>query len=254
MLATWDRGGPASHAGGDSSGVDHMRRDRQPAERGSRRSGVTVGSEPLFATVKGDRRARIQETAINAEALLPGGPYDLWRDDEPSRRVKDLASAFRRAPPACRRCCASRRFSPPSTGALQDGLFVASLPRPDRTVKTWWRAPVDEADALGTERWSCSCPAGRPCPTSIRVSCPRGLLPELWDRRFPHRRRLDRLLLGRDGPVMAPREGYDEPVDIPGVSRRCRRGQPSRRRCGRVTCGCSTDRPASRARSYRRAF
>ena len=55
---------------------------------------VTVGSDPLFATVKADRRARIQETAINAEALLPGGPYDLWRDDEPSRRVKDLASAF----------------------------------------------------------------------------------------------------------------------------------------------------------------
>ena len=69
---------------------------------------VTVGSDALFATVKADRRSRIQETAINAEALLPGGPYDLWREDEPSRRVKDLASAFAEHPD-CRRCSARRR-------------------------------------------------------------------------------------------------------------------------------------------------
>ena len=43
---------------------------------------ATVGGEPLFAIVKADRRSRIQETAISAEAMLPGGPYDLWREDE----------------------------------------------------------------------------------------------------------------------------------------------------------------------------
>ena len=35
---------------------------------------VTVGSEPLFATVKADKRSRIQDTAISAEAMLRGGP------------------------------------------------------------------------------------------------------------------------------------------------------------------------------------
>jgi hypothetical protein len=32
------------------------------------------GTEPLFATVKADKRSRIQDTAISAEAMLPGGP------------------------------------------------------------------------------------------------------------------------------------------------------------------------------------
>ena len=52
---------------------------------------VVIGDEPLFTTIKADRRSRIQETAISAEAMLPGGPYDLWREDEQARRVKDLA-------------------------------------------------------------------------------------------------------------------------------------------------------------------
>jgi hypothetical protein len=53
---------------------------------------ITVGTDPLFSTVKADKRSRIRDTAISAEAMLPGGPYDLWREDEPSRRVKDLVS------------------------------------------------------------------------------------------------------------------------------------------------------------------
>ena len=55
---------------------------------------VAVDDEPLFLIIKADRRARIQETAISSEAMLPGGPYDLWREGEDSRRVKDLVGAF----------------------------------------------------------------------------------------------------------------------------------------------------------------
>ena len=57
---------------------------------------VQVGDEPLFTTIKNDKRSRIQDTAISADAILPGGPYDLWREDESSRRVKDLVGAFAR--------------------------------------------------------------------------------------------------------------------------------------------------------------
>ena len=46
---------------------------------------VVVGDEPLFTTIKADRRSRIQETAISAEAMLPGGPYDLWRGPRSQR-------------------------------------------------------------------------------------------------------------------------------------------------------------------------
>ena len=105
---------------------------------------VTVGSDPLFATVKADRRTRIQETAINAEALLPGGPYDLWRDGEPARRVKDLASAFSELPRLPKMLRAPEILATIDRG-VQDGQFVAVLQRPDGSVKTWWRTPVDEA-------------------------------------------------------------------------------------------------------------
>ena len=173
---------------------------------------VTVGSEPLFATVKGDRRARIQETAINAEALLPGGPYDLWRDDEPSRRVKDLASAFAEHPRLPKMLRVQEILATIDRG-VQDGLFVASLPRPDRTVKTWWRAPVDEA-ARSEPALELFLPRGATLSDLDPGVLPPGILPELWTGdSLTVADLIDYFSGGRT--VMAPREGYDEPVDIP---------------------------------------
>jgi hypothetical protein len=40
---------------------------------------ITVNSGPLFTKIKEDGRSRIQDTAVSADALLPEGPYDLWR-------------------------------------------------------------------------------------------------------------------------------------------------------------------------------
>ena len=74
---------------------------------------IAVNDDPLFVTIKADRRARIQETAISSEAMMPGGPYDLWREGEDSRRVKDLVGALRSLP-SCPRCCATRRYWTPS--------------------------------------------------------------------------------------------------------------------------------------------
>jgi len=54
--------------------------------------------ESLFAQVVRDNRSRIQETAVSAEALLPEGPFNLWRQGETSRRVKDLVGAFAQFP------------------------------------------------------------------------------------------------------------------------------------------------------------
>ncbi len=59
---------------------------------------ITVTDDPHFTTIKADKRSRIQDTPITAEALLPGGPYDLWKEGETSRRVKDLAGHS----PSCR--------------------------------------------------------------------------------------------------------------------------------------------------------
>jgi hypothetical protein len=55
---------------------------------------INVDNEPLFTKLIGDKRLRIETTAINAEALLRGGPYDLWGAGDPARFVKDLVGAF----------------------------------------------------------------------------------------------------------------------------------------------------------------
>ncbi len=57
---------------------------------------INVGSEPLFNLIKAELKSRIQETAITAEALIPGAAYDLWRDDEPSRWVNNLFGVISR--------------------------------------------------------------------------------------------------------------------------------------------------------------
>ena len=67
---------------------------------------VAVSDEPLFVIIKADRRSRIQETAISSEAMLPGGPYDLWREGRgftpgqgPGRFLRTVCQVAQDAPP-----------------------------------------------------------------------------------------------------------------------------------------------------------
>ena len=105
---------------------------------------VTVGSEPLFMTIKDDPRARIQATAISADAVLPGGPYDLWRKGETTRRVRDLVGAFAQFPHLPKMLNAGAILETLVSGCV-DGLFVLRLMRPDRSLRTFWRESPDEA-------------------------------------------------------------------------------------------------------------
>src|SRR5205823_11944643 len=104
---------------------------------------VTVGDEPLFATIKGDPRSRIQETAINAEALLPDGPYDLWQDGETSRRARDIITAFAQFPHLPKMLDRAAITSTIASGCRQ-GLLVLRLPRPDGSARTFWRDTPDD--------------------------------------------------------------------------------------------------------------
>ena len=102
---------------------------------------LAASARPLFLEVKNDHRSRIQETAVNAEALLPEGPYDLWRDDEESRFVKALATAFARHPRLPKALNPDLLLDTVLQG-VEGGQFVARLIRPDRSFRTWWREPV----------------------------------------------------------------------------------------------------------------
>ena len=177
---------------------------------------ATVGGEPLFAIVKADRRSRIQETAISAEAMLPGGPYDLWREDEPSRRVKDLAGAFAENPKLPKMLRRKEILATINRG-VRDGAFVASLTRPDRSVKTWWRVPIDEA-----VREEPALELFLPENATLSELDPEVLapnvLPELWSSEPITV--ADAIECFASGRIMTvQREGYEDSVSVPACPR-----------------------------------
>ena len=99
---------------------------------------------PLFAQIKADERSRIKETAVDAEALLPDGPYDLWRESDEARYVSELTRAFARNPRLPKFIKANIVADTIAQG-IKRGLFVAELSRPDGSRRTWWReAPPRE--------------------------------------------------------------------------------------------------------------
>ena len=104
---------------------------------------IVVTDAPLFTTIKADQRARIQETAISSEAMMPGGPYDLWRAGEHSRRVKDLVGAFAQFP-KLPKMLRQKEILDTVVQGVQQGIWVAQVVRPDRTARTFWRTAIDE--------------------------------------------------------------------------------------------------------------
>ncbi|MHB8522736.1 MAG: DUF499 domain-containing protein [Limisphaerales bacterium] len=105
---------------------------------------LSITDDPLFMTLKADAtRSRLQETKITAESLLPDGPYDLWKEGDTLRRVKDLASAFAQYPHLPKMLSATAIVDTLVDGCVA-GDFVLRLKRPDQTVRTWWRSRPDE--------------------------------------------------------------------------------------------------------------
>ena len=177
------------------------------------------GAGPLFTAIKADaERARIMETAADAEALLPGGPFGLWRDDEEARFVKDLAGAFSRQP-RLPKMLRPRLVLDTVMQGVERGLFVARLARPDGSARTWWREPVAD-DARGDPQLEVVLPA-KATLTRLdeRLLCP-GELPSLWDGgtaeapEIPVSRIVDYFAGGRT--VRVPAGTYEESVAIPG--------------------------------------
>ncbi|RPH82115.1 MAG: DUF499 domain-containing protein, partial [Nitrospiraceae bacterium] len=104
---------------------------------------ITMTDEPHFNIIKADKRSRVQDTAIAAEALLPDGPYNLWRPGETSRRVRDLSGAFAQLPHLPKMLKASAILDTLAEGC-EKGIFVLQLTRPDGTYRTWWMSRPDE--------------------------------------------------------------------------------------------------------------
>ena len=173
---------------------------------------IPIGNDPLFQTIKSDRRSRIEETAISADALLPNGPYDLWRDDEEYRRVNDLVNAFARFAKLPKMVNRDAILSTIAQG-VRDGIWVAKVTRPDRSVRTFWRTTVDD-EVLKDPTAELVLPNHATLSEISYQLLSYKSLPGLWES--------DHIVAGdvfayfKGGNVVAiPMEGYDDAVFIP---------------------------------------
>lgn len=173
---------------------------------------ISVSDDPHFTTIKADKRSRIQDTPISAEALLPGGPYNLWRERETTRRVKDLAGAFAQLPHLPKMLKAQAILDTLVDGC-ERGSFVLKLTRPDRTFRTWWKCRPDE-DVLADPALELVLPqAAELGQIAPELLAPKAL-PGLWSG--------DEVSVGAvrayfDGTkvVHVRMENYEEPMQIP---------------------------------------
>ena len=173
---------------------------------------VVVTDEPLFTTIKADKRSRIQETAISAEAMLPGGPYDLWREGERSRRVRDLVGAFAQSP-KLPKMLRSKGIMDTVEGGVQQGIWVAQVLRPDKTTKTFWRTAIDE-HALKEPGLEVLLPEAATLSELSSSLLKHQALPGLWSSDEIIVQNLYDYFAGAN-IVNIPKEGYEEPLTIP---------------------------------------
>ena len=104
---------------------------------------IAAGGEPLFTTIKKDARARIQETAIQPETMLTDGPYGLWQEGETFRLVSHLVGAFAQFA-KLPKMVNQKSIRDTMVRGVVEGIWVAQLRRPDRTVRTFWRSVISE--------------------------------------------------------------------------------------------------------------
>lgn len=105
---------------------------------------INVDNDPLFAKLVADKRLRIESTAVNAEALLPGGPFDLWAAGDKARFVKDLVGAFAataRLPKMLNRSAILETL----LQGCEVGDFVLRVTRADKSVRTFWKSRPEDA-------------------------------------------------------------------------------------------------------------
>lgn len=170
---------------------------------------------PLFSAIKADRRSRIEETAISPDAMLPGGPYQLWREGEDSRWAKDLIGAFARFPHLPKMLRRDAIVETISRGCVE-GFYVARLQRPDRSVRTWWRQRID-VDALDDIRLELVLPEkAELTDIPAELICP-GVIDDLWPSGAAAAVSVASVRQFFDGrhTLRVARGGYDEPIPVP---------------------------------------
>ncbi|PSR20354.1 MAG: hypothetical protein C7B45_15335 [Sulfobacillus acidophilus] len=170
-------------------------------------------TRPLFEQIKNDPRSRIQDTAISADAILPGGPYELWKSGDTARRLKDLVGAFADVP-ALPKMLRSQGIWDTVSQGMQEGRLVLRAWRPDRTFRTWWHEPIRVED-LGDPSLEVVLPESGVLDHLDHNLLSPGRLPDLWS--VNGELTMGALLdyFGGQTMVQIEHQGYSEAFAIP---------------------------------------
>ena len=177
---------------------------------------IAVESEPLFQTIKNDKRSRIQDTAIEADALLPGGPFDLWRGGETERRVKDLAGAFAQFPHLPKMLRHQEILGTLARGAEQ-GSFVLRARRPDGSLRTWWMQRPMDTDMKDPSLELVLPENAELAAIPGELLAPK-VLPQLWPDSGALTVSAVKAYFGGGTVVQVSRGAFDEPLSVPSAA------------------------------------
>ncbi len=174
--------------------------------------------EPLFAEIKNHDKARIEETRVNPEALLPDGPYGLWEEGDDARLASQLSEAFARFP-RLPKVLKPELVTRTVLSGVREGLLTARLSRPDGSVRTWWREDVEPVAATDDQLEIVLPERAELAGLEHRLLRP-GRLPGLWlagDEDAFQPLALKALLeyFAGDHVATIPREGYEDRLPIP---------------------------------------
>ncbi|MGI6139526.1 MAG: DUF499 domain-containing protein [Candidatus Hydrogenedentales bacterium] len=176
---------------------------------------INVTDEPHFTIIKNDPRARIQDSSITAETLLPDGPYNFWHPGETSRRVKDLSGAFAQEP-HLPKMLKSQAILDTLVEGCQSGAFVLRLTRPDGSARTWWYTAPDEM-ALNDPALELVLSEAAALQEIAPALLEPKRLPDLWERESISVQTVIDYFSGAK-KVQAQRDGYMEEQYIPKAS------------------------------------
>ncbi len=174
--------------------------------------------KPLFEQIRTDKKTRIVKEGLNPEALLPEGPYDLWQEGDESRLATELKEAFARYPRLPKVLRPGQVTDAVSQG-VREGLFVARLPRPDKSFRTWWREDM-EPEVVKDDLLEIVLPNRANLAAIDHLLLTPGQLPGLWEaddsdefRPLPVASVLKYFAGGHVATI--PRDGYDDQIPIP---------------------------------------
>jgi hypothetical protein len=137
----------------------------------------TMGAQALFPTLVQEKELRLFKEKIDAETIMPGGPYAVWPATDASVQVSALYQQFARRP-NLPKLLNPQTVTNTIADAVQRGVLALRHVRPDGSEQWFWRCKIDVAD------WEKSGDAWLPSKAVLNSLSARAVLPEslpgLW--------------------------------------------------------------------------